>query len=129
MTTLYKLGRHVFSLDHVESIDLEYDPKRYDKARPPSASPGVELVLSSGRCLGRFWDAEAAVLRGYLTGGDVNVRPIRQKSGLTVLELVPAPEPETDPIDDVAPTWNGQPLGPDEMATMLDQLPYWVEGP
>lgn len=123
MTTLYKLGRLIFSLDHVESINLEYDPRRYDKLKPPSPDAGVDIVLSSGRGVGPFWDSEARVLRDYLTGKEVDVRPIQAKPGLMVIELVPAAEPEPEPAP--AATWNGEPITVDDSASILKEMRPW----
>ena len=106
MTTLYRIGSTVFSLAHVQSVNLNYDPKRYDKNKPPSCEPGVEVVLISGERLKPFFGAEAAVLRDFLMGRDVaRFSTYVHHDGLTIHELIPRPvetadAPEPEPARD-----------------------------
>lgn len=131
-TTLYRIGDRVFSLANVQSIDLAYPPARHNVHKPPSTEMGVQIILLSGHQLQPLWDREAAVFRDFLTGGEVDVRRL-ERPGLTVLTLVPEPEPvetteprrwpglPSDPDSDLrrelaklrakdAPTWNGEPM-------------------
>ena len=97
MTTLYRIGGRVFSLHHAQSIDLEYDPRKYDKNKPPSFEPGVEVVLISGERLKPFFGAEAAVLRDFLMGRDVaRFSTYVHHDGLTIHELIPKPPAEAE---------------------------------
>ena len=90
MTTFFRIGNRVFSMDQVEEIKLDYDPKRYDKTKPPSQSAGVEIILVSGRRLDPLWDEEAQALRDYLEAKPVEVRVFRDGAGIQVLHLLPA---------------------------------------
>lgn len=119
-TTLYRLGPRAFSLDHIQSIDLEYDPKRYDRHRPPSPDAGVQLVMASGHQLAPFWGPEARCLRAFLTGGEVDLTRL-ERAGVIVVTLTPWPEPasvEPDPV----PTWNGEPITPEQLLAKLSEM-------
>lgn len=112
-TTLYRIGNRVFSMDAVEEVNLEYDPKRFDKAKPPSTDAGVEIILGSGRRLDAFWGAEARLLRDYLAGLPVDVATHPLAGGLRVLHLLPAPvaaevpAPAEPGTETVSTLWGG----------------------
>lgn len=119
-TTLYRIGDRVFSLDNVQWIDMAYAPARHNLHKPPSAEMGVQIITLSGHQLPPFWDAEARVLRGFLTGGEVGVRRL-ERPGLTVLTLVPELEPTPEPApEDIR--WDGEPITTEQFLAKLAEM-------
>jgi hypothetical protein len=101
ITTLYRIGDRVFSLAYAQEIDLAYDPRRYDRDKPPAREPGVEVILISGERVKPFFGPEADVLRRYLAGEPVEADVVAVDGATTVIRLVPAAGVE--PVTAVGP--------------------------
>jgi hypothetical protein len=107
MITLVRVGDRLFSLGAVQEVDLAYQPRRHNAARPPSEEVGVQVVLMSGHQLPPLWDSAAGALRDFLTGRPVGAHCDVIAPGVQVVTLTetvaapeapPAAEPEVHSI-------------------------------